>query len=103
MMAMVLNASAEDGFCSEVEVIYAGAEVTDKVVKLKNTRADCGNWPQNAELVFILDNSTGNANAMLAAAFEALVSAERVTVEPQSQANGGEYGDWTVLVSLTNR
>ena len=94
------NAAAENGFCSGVEVIMAGAHNNGKVVRLKNTRADCGNWPQNTEMWFYLDNIGSNASAMLAAAMAAQASGGKVLVVPKSAVNGGEYSGWSRLVAI---
>ncbi len=94
------NAIAENGFCSGAEVLMAGAHNNGKVVRLKNTRADCGNWPQNAETWFYLDNISGNASAMLAAAMAAQASGGKVLVVPKSTVNGGTYSSWSRLVAL---
>ncbi len=74
------HANAENGFCSGVEVLQAGAHNLGKVVLLKNTRADCGNWGQGTQQFFFLDNSAGQANAMLASALAAQASGLTVTV-----------------------
>jgi hypothetical protein len=74
------NANAESGFCSGAEVLQAGSHNLGKVVLLRNTRTDCGNWAQNAQTFFFLDNSAQQANAMLASALSAQASGAAVTI-----------------------
>ncbi len=90
---------AESGFCSNVEVIKVGAKDTGKVVLLKNTNttSTCGNWPLNESRWFVLDNTNGEANSMLAAAILAKSTGQKVLV---ASKNTNNYTSWSSLVAV---
>jgi hypothetical protein len=93
-----INANAL-GFCTDTQVLLAGSNSTGKVVQLKNTsNATCGtNWASGATQLFYLDNVTGNANAMLAAALSAQASGAKVYVVLKA---GDAFNQWSTLGSL---
>ena len=86
----VANAQAEVGFCSNGQVVSAGAFGTGKAVQLRNTRTDCQGWPNGTSRTFILDEAGGQGSAMLAAALAAQAAASPVLIISQnaSFANG---------------
>ncbi len=91
---------AENAYCSGVEVIFAGSHSLGKIVNLKNTRTDCGNWALGSTLFFLLDDSTKNANAMLAAALSAQASGGTVLIVPIDGSQGGIYSNYSTLTAL---
>ena len=89
---------AENGWCSNVEVISAGAKTKANVVLLLNTRNDCGDWPINTKRWFNLDNSDGFAKSMLAAAMSALAMDGNLTIISKVKNN---YPTWGSLTHVT--
>lgn len=85
--------------CSNVQVLEAGGTAIGKVVKLKNmTGAQCGtNWAANAEVYFLLDTTSANANSMLAAALSAQATGSNVLVVNKS---GDSFAQWSQIGTL---
>ena len=77
---------AEDngGWCSGAKIILSGSSTNQKQLLLQHQRNDCGPWPANTPWWFNLDNSGGNASAMLAVALTAQAGGKTVTVAPQN-------------------
>lgn len=93
----VANAQAEvGGFCTGGVVVAAGAFSGGKAVQIRNTRTDCGTWANGTARNFQLDDSGGQANAMLAAALAAQ-SAQLPVVIVSQNVNYAEGSKLTLL------
>ena len=84
--ALPHNSIAEDNgaWCSGGKIILSGSSTTQKQIFLYHQRNDCGPWPAYTSWWFNLDDSGGNANAMLAAALTAHATGKTVTVVPKN-------------------
>ena len=76
----VANAQAENGFCSGGQVLSAGTNLGTISVQILNTRSDCGTWGQGTGRTFFINDTNGQANAMLATALAAQASQATVIV-----------------------
>jgi hypothetical protein len=95
------EAVAENGYCSNVEISNAGAGATEKILWLKNTRTDCGNWTKGSTFSFYLDNTSGNASAMLATALSSQAKGTRIIIVPKV-ANTYNQGSTLIGVYTQN-
>jgi hypothetical protein len=81
------NALAEDGYCSNVQVLQAGnSTYAGKVLKLRNTDKVCGSWAVGTDLYFLLPEP--QANGMLAAALSAQAAGGKIVIVP-AEGNSG--------------
>jgi hypothetical protein len=95
------KANAEVGFCSGVQILQAGAQSTGKFIQALNTRADCGNWPQNTALFFQLDASAGQDSAMLAASLSAQAIGGRILVVALVPDQYSDFGTVSFVTVMT--
>ncbi len=95
------QSNAEDGYCSDAEVLSTSSEVEGpkdspvNLVLIKNNRTDCGNWPQGEAIWFRLNK--GNSNGMLATVLAAKVAEYSVTITTES---GNSYSSDDTLVQV---
>ena len=88
-------AEGNGAYCSGVEVIYAGATSSSKIICVKHTRTDCGtNWPANTPRWFSL-NST-NADAMLATVLTAQTSKMKLVLVPAAAT----FTEWSIMTQV---
>lgn len=100
-LPMANIASAEVNYCSGVEILSAGSSTSGgKMVLLKNNREDCGNWALDSALWFMLDDSTGQANSMLATALTALTNETALSINPMDTTDGGNYYNGSILIGI---